>query len=234
MWRKSTVWLAGLMAAVLGAGCGDGGGSSSIRVRWDIAYLNGAPADCKLADTPTVSLLGQNLNTGEKFTATAPCTDNFAVLGKLPTGPYRLSVSLLDRKNREVSVVDYASIETRRNGVVEPDPAPFDIQAWDISWVIMIEPAAGGPARNSNCQEVGATDVELTWQLGNEQPESVLFACNATPARGLSPAIGTGFYQAQVRLLAGQQELSNTGFMGKEVTDDPASARINVPFAVRR
>jgi hypothetical protein len=234
MWRKSTVLLAGLTTVLLGgAGCGDGGGgSSTIRVRWDIAYLDGQATTCAAADTPNVGLVALNLDTGKPYPFKFACGTGFGVTDKVPTGFYKLTLSLLNRTDQEVAVVEFPQIETRRNGVTEPDLAPFDIQAWHLQWAVQIEPAAGGNARASRCEEVGGTDVELTWQLGGAAPQIVTFPCPRY--EGISPAIGTGFYQAQVRLLAGTQELSSTGFMGKDVTDDPNSARVNIELAVRR
>jgi len=231
MWRKSTLWLVGITALAGAAGCGDGG-SSTIRVTWDIAYVSGQGTTCELANTPTVTLEAINLDTGAKTMATFACKDMFGVTPKVPSGFYRLNLSLIDTKGRAMAVVEYDQIETRRSGVTDVQMAPFDIQAWELQWVIQIEPAAGGPVRDADCPTVGADTVELTWKLGGQQPETVTFPCVAYG--GISPAIGTGFYQAQVRLLAGAQELSNTGFMAVDVTEDPKSARIPLELAVRR
>jgi hypothetical protein len=231
MWRNCTVWLAGIVA-VSGAGCVvDGSDSSAIRVRWNVEYVDGSPATCDGLGTPSVTVVAQNLNTATKFSTMVPCSDGLAVTSKLPSGPYAVTLSLLDAKGRAVAVVDYQGVQTRNSGVTEPDTiAVFPVQAWDLAWVV--QKVVGGTTRPSSCQEVGAKTVEFSWQLAGEPAEAVEFLCAAY--QGSSPAIRTGLYQAQMRLLnPDRQPLSDTGAMSRRVTGDPQSAAIDAELLVQ-
>jgi hypothetical protein len=234
MWRNCTAFLA-CLAASGAAGCVvDGSDSSAIRLRWDLSYLTGTQASCDGADTPSVGIVALDPRTGSRFSNMFPCHDKVAVTGKLPTGFYDVTLSLLDRKGRVVSEVLYQSVETRRSGVTEPtDVAVFPVQAWDLAWVVQRVGPGGRPVA-STCEAVGAATVEMTWQLGGEPAEAVGFPCPGSPPgsyAGITPAIRTGLYQAQIRLLdAGGRSLSETGFMSQRVTmDAPATIDVELP-----
>jgi hypothetical protein len=202
MWRKRTVWLLGITAMALGPiGCVvQDADDSAFRLSWDLHYEGefGERVTCDEADTPTVTITAQHLQTKNIYNSNFPCSAMQAVTEVLPLGAYEVTVTLLDAKGRPVYSLIDGPREIRRHGLTPLETIPFRVQSWDVAWVVA-RVAANGSMRTSSCAEVGGVTVELITQLPNEKEERYAFDCKV--GEGQTAAIRNGVYGWQMRLL---------------------------------
>jgi hypothetical protein len=250
MWRNCTVWLAGMTMSLGAIGCvveendgpsnGYSGGynpggpapvvsGAALRIRWDVAFLDGKLTECDVTDTPTVNLEVTLRATGDRFTASFPCEAGGGLVSDLPPGTYDVALDLLDRHNRPVSSLDYPGLPAFTGSVSEPeDVAVFPVQVWDMTWTLAV--ATPGGLRTATCGDVGATTVQVSTQRGGEAPEVYTLPCADYGA--LSTAIRPGNYSARMVLIDGRGRLmADTGPGSFAVTFD-APAFLDADFTL--
>ncbi len=225
MWRKRTLWLPGFMALTLGAvGCVVEGGAddSAFEVSWALSYVSdGAPVNCEDAGTPWVSLQARHLQTNSVYTGEFPCGSLRGITQVLPHGQYEVTLSLLDQQKRPVSqITGDGSFAIGRHGLTGLPPIEFQIQTWEVEWLLVHQ--VGNQMRAASCAEAGVKTVELETRLGSENREKFSFPCEEVP--GITQAIRTGTYAYQLRLLdAAGNTLTETPVKSYRVPADAAA-----------
>ena len=232
MLSTSTLWRTGVTLLCLGAvGCViEDADDSAFTVSWNLAYVAGGRAvSCADAGTPTVQLTARHLQSQNAYTSTFPCTDLGGVSEVLPSGPYEVTLSLLDDLNRPVSAIAGGPFDISRRRLTPLPDIQFQIQAWDIAWIISSTDPTGAMSI-LGCPDVGGEIVELFTRLGSEEPDTFEFACGL--GQGTSQAIRTGNYAYQVRLLNPQRQvLAETGVLSLRVgASERATVDVNFAF----
>jgi len=231
MLSTSTLWRAGVTLLCLGAvGCViEDADDSAFAVSWNLAYVAGGQlVSCADAGTPTVQLQARHLQSQNAYTTSFPCADLGGVSEVLPSGPYEVTLSLLDALGRPVSAIANGPFDISRRRLTRLPDTQFQIQAWDLAWIISGTDPTGGMSILA-CADVGAQTVELFTRLGSEGPEMFEFDCGL--GQGTSQAIRTGNYAYQVRLLdPARQVLAETDVLGLRVEAD-RRATVDVNFA---
>jgi hypothetical protein len=200
MWRLRTLWLPGFMLMTLGAvGCViEEADDSAFLVSWDLFYVdNGGRVNCEDAGTPTVGLEARHLITGSTYSGEFDCSELRGITQRLPHGDYKVTLALLDELKRPVSLIDVGGFNIRRHGLTEMPLIEFQVQAWELQWVLVRETGTG--TRFTSCAEAGVRTIELETQLANEPREIYTFPCE--DGEGITQAIRTGLYAYQLRLL---------------------------------
>lgn len=200
--RACTLWLFGLTSSLaLGAGCGDGGGNDArIAVNWDVAYVGGQAAGCDRAGTPWVRLEARSAGSQHLYSFDFDCAPLNGLTDYLPPGSYDITLSLLDAKKRPVASTS-GNFAIRRRGVNELDPVQFQVQALQVSWLMVLQ-EMGGAMKTPSCEALGVSKIEFSAQLsGDEVGETFQFACILNPGQGLTTAVRTGNYAYQFQLL---------------------------------
>jgi hypothetical protein len=185
----------GLTAMVLaGSACVvDDADDSAFLVDWSVALVGGGAVSCEAAETPNVVLDAEHLQTRAKYQKIFPCAAGRGVSDVLPLGPYSFTLSLRDPENRPLSSISGQG-EVHRHGLTDLEIVVFEVQAWRLTW--LVEKAG----RLASCAQAGGKTVEFTFlRSGDEKPVVDLYECG--PGGGVSPAIRTGNYGVEVRLL---------------------------------
>jgi hypothetical protein len=231
MWRLRTVWLAGFTTLSLAsAGCViSDADDSALIFDWGLQYVGDGSVSCDDAGTPTVTLDAEHVQTRNKYTRSFPCIDRRGSSGVLPLGPYSVSISLKDRLGRPVSAIGGGIAEIHRHGLTDLGTILFQIQTWELTWSINRR-SPDGNLVSVGCSEVGGQTVQLVTQLGEEDREMFSFRCE--DRAGITQAIRTGSYGAQVKLLnTAGQVISQTDPMNYPVTADRRAA-LSITFDV--
>jgi hypothetical protein len=205
MLRARTLWLFGVtlpLGAILGlgAGCGDGGSDARIAVNWSVAYVGPEATTCEAAGTPTVHLDARRSGSSQVYSFDFDCTPLNGVTDTLAPGTYEISLSLLDLKKRPVAFTS-GTFDIHRHGPTELTPVQFQVQAFQVSWLLVLK-AANNAMSTPPCAAFGVKTVEFSAQLSTESAgETFRFDCTENPGLGMTSAIRTGNYAYQFRLL---------------------------------
>jgi hypothetical protein len=216
MWRNSTVCLLGGVVALAGTGCivnehahDSGGGGyhpppppavvsdgARLSLQWDLAYVDGKPADCETADTPTVNVRLDPASAGTPFSVSFPCGAGAGLATGINPGTYAVSLDLVDSRGRTVTTVTHPPVGLTPGTTTQlEEPALLPVQTWDLTWTI----GARGP-QGLTCDDVNAASVQFTAQLGGGgPPDSYLLPCS--DYRAVTTAIRPGDYQVRMLLL---------------------------------
>jgi hypothetical protein len=203
--RVRTLWLFGLTLALgsaASAGCGGDGGDAQIAITWRVAYVGPELTDCDAAGTPTVRLEARrgSSTTTQPYSFEFPCASLKGVTEGLPTGNYDITLSLLDLKNRPVASTT-GNFDVRRHGTNELNPVQFQVQAFQVSWLLVVK-GPGNAMMTAPCAQLGVKTIEFSAKLSSDPaPEILRFDCLENPGAGLTSAIRTGNYAYQFRLL---------------------------------
>lgn len=211
--KLRTLWLFGVTSlAVVGAGCGGGDDDevgAAFGPEWSLEYVDGTPVSCEAAGTPKVDL---DLRTpaGEDLHFMFDCSAFAGLTTGLQPGIYAAAVRLKDKNNRVIS--EQTGEAELAPGGVTALPVPFVVQSFKLQWAIT---KAGNIA---SCDAVGASQVQLHTQVA-EIEQMFEFPCK--DRIGASPAILTGLYTYQVRLLdAAGKEVARTDARTLDVAGD--------------
>jgi hypothetical protein len=217
MWRNSTVCLVGSALALLGSGCvayehdhypsGGSGGYHSppppvvvsdgarLAFEWDLSYVDGKPADCESADTPTVTLHLDPAPNGTPVDVNFPCDAGAGLATGIEPGNYEVTLDLVDVHGRVVASLTHPPVGLFVGTTTQlGDPAVLPVQTWDLAWTIG---QRGG--RPLSCDDVNGASVQFTAQLGGEPPQSYLLPCHDYQA--VTTAIPAGDYNVRMLLL---------------------------------
>jgi hypothetical protein len=199
--RAHTLWLFGLTLSLgAGAGCGGDGSDAKIGITWDVAYVGPAATTCEALGTPTVHLEARASGNGQLYAFDFDCTPGSGITGFIPSGMYDITLSLLDLKKRAVASTG-GMFTVNRHGVTELDPVEFQVQAFQVSWLLVVQPA-GGTMSTPTCAGVGVKTIEFSAQLSGEPGgETFQFDCVGNPGQGMTSAVRTGTYAYQFSLL---------------------------------
>jgi hypothetical protein len=201
--RVRTLWLFGLTLSVgLGAGCGgDDGSDARIAVNWSVAYVGPEATTCDAAGTPTVRLEARRTSSSQTYTFDFDCGPQNGITDGIPPGTYDVRLSLLDLKQRPVaSTMD--TFEIRRRGPTELAPVQFQVQAFQVQWLMVVVDPMSKAMRVPTCAEVGVKTVEFSAQISSDPAgETFRFDCRDNPGVGLTSAVRIGSYSYQFRLL---------------------------------
>jgi hypothetical protein len=231
MCRFATLWLAGVMLTLGGAGCVDDDADDSAFVfDWQLDFIGGGAAECEDAGMSTVELEARHLDTKAIYKDTFACKAGAGMSRVLPVGLYSVVIRLRDGAGRVVSELPPGVADITRVGLSDLGTVFFDIQSFVLNWSVCRQGAGGcAPVR---CADVGAKSVELLAQPAQGDPLREQWDCSA--GAGFSSVILTGTYGIQVRLLdSAGRELSGVG--GKTVVVDDTARAVLPPltFEVR-
>jgi hypothetical protein len=230
MWQSRTLWLAGLTAMSLGPlGCVvEDADDSAFEFNWDVGYVADGRVSCADAGTPFVQMDARNLHTGAVYSTKPSCDLGYARSEVLPLGQYEVTMSLLDAKNRPVSQIVGGPFEVNRYDLTPLRAVLFQVQTFQLDWNLATE----GARDFLTCAQAGARSVELITQLGTEEPEKFVFACE--DGGGITQAIRVGRYAWRARLLdTAGQALSDTGLRFIDVGDSVPAKLDPIVFTVR-
>ena len=99
MSRMYTLCLMGVMAVVLGAGCGGGtrqGGYGNFDVAWDVGWLRGGQTDCQTAGVAEVDIDVQDLRTNLDYHTAFNCLDYQGMSDSWPASSYSVALRAYD------------------------------------------------------------------------------------------------------------------------------------------
>jgi hypothetical protein len=217
--RVRTLWLFGLTLAfgsALSAGCGGDGGDARIAVNWAVAYVGPEATTCEAAGTPTVHLEARRPGSAQLYSFDFDCAPLNGITDYLPTGKYTITLSLLDLKKRPVASTT-GDFDIRRHGTNELDAVRFDVQAFQVSWLLVLK----GPNNAMSappCATFGVKTVEFSAQISSDtEGETFRFDCVENPGVGLTSAIRTGNYKYQFQLLDAANTPISTGIINSIV-----------------
>jgi hypothetical protein len=201
--RVRTLWLFGFtlsLGAALGAGCGGDGGDARIAVNWAVAYVGPEATTCDAAGTPTVRLEARRRSSTQLYSFDFDCAPLNGLTDYIPPGNYDITLSLLDLKQRPVASTT-GNFDIKRRGTNELNPVQFQVQAFQVSWLLVVK-GPGNAMRTSSCAELGVKTIEFSAQLSSETAGEIYrFNCLENPGLGLTSAIRTGNYAYRFRLL---------------------------------
>jgi hypothetical protein len=230
MWQSRTLWLAGLTAMSLGPlGCVvEDADDSAFVFNWEVAYVADGRVSCVDAGTPFVQMDARNLHTGAVYSTKSSCDLGSARTDVLPLGQYEVMLSLLDAKSRPVSQTVLGPYEVNRYDLTPVQPVQFQVQTFQLDWNLV----TAGAQDFLTCAQVGARTVELITQLGTEEPEKFVFACE--DGGGITQAIRVGRYAWRARLLdAAGQALADNGLRFFDVGGSAPALLDPIVYTVR-
>ena len=198
MWQSRTLWLAGLTVMSLGPlGCVvEDTDDSAFVAQWRVAYVaNGGAVSCEDAGTPTVRLQARNIRSGAMYTANFPCEATSGITDVLPVGDYEVELALLDnftnpdgtKAGRPVSQITGGPWAVRRHGLTDLDPIEFQVQVFEIDW-ILVRNAPGGADALGDVRGGGGRHGGTGHPAGQRGPREVPLALQPTAAGSPRPS----------------------------------------------